>query len=119
MTGLRIAAKYSNIKEMLLQFESDERAFADAIVLIDYSMPNINGVEASKRLRQIRPNQKIIISTAMDPAYLEEDLRLFDAVLRKPFAISELTAALVKASIANRCEGEQKSSVRQKKSKSC
>lgn len=41
------------------------------VVVIDYMMPEMNGLEASRRIRELVPDQKIILYTA----YLTDDLK--------------------------------------------
>jgi DNA-binding NarL/FixJ family response regulator len=36
------------------------------VVILDVSMPEMNGIEAARRILQLRPNQKIVIHTMHD-----------------------------------------------------
>jgi CheY-like chemotaxis protein len=62
------------------------------LIITDYRMPVMDGLEAAKLARIIRPSLKIILASAYDLP--KEDLGYFDAVLRKPFASSDLAAVI-------------------------
>jgi CheY-like chemotaxis protein len=70
------------------------------VVITDYEMPGINGVELCRRLRALSPGQKIILATGS--GYFSdcaaENLG-FDALLHKPFPICSLQEALVRAGV--------------------
>jgi CheY-like chemotaxis protein/anti-sigma regulatory factor (Ser/Thr protein kinase) len=60
------------------------------VVLLDLSMPEMNGVEVARQLRGINLNTPIVLMTGWsDPLQGEED-QLFTATLPKPFTISQL-----------------------------
>jgi signal transduction histidine kinase/ActR/RegA family two-component response regulator len=65
----------------LLEQESDY-----TIILMDLKMPQMNGIEATKRIRQIRPDIKIIAQTAYPKMFLKKNHRDFgfDNLLVKP-----------------------------------
>ena len=59
---IKVVAEVSNGKE-LLELPSDLQA---DIFLVDISMPLLNGIEATKRLRKIRKDAKVIILSMYD-----------------------------------------------------
>ena len=60
------------------------------VVLLDLSMPEMNGVEVARQLRGINPQTPVVLMTGWsDPLQGEED-QLFTATLPKPFTISQL-----------------------------
>lgn len=65
------------------------------IVVLDYSMPKLNGDETLKFIKQISPNAEVIGLTAIDldsvpEAYLDE----VDKLLTKPVIATELIGAV-------------------------
>ena len=81
----------------------DGRALVDAavrlkpdIVILDISMPVLNGIEAARQLRKILPDTKLIFLTMYsDALYVHEALRLgISAYVLKRSAASELLSAL-------------------------
>ncbi|MQB00333.1 MAG: response regulator [Actinobacteria bacterium] len=45
------------------------------VIIMDYKMPGMNGLEASRAIREQRPNQPIILYTAYLDPKLEEEAR--------------------------------------------
>ena len=74
---------------------SAERLQPD-VILLDISMPFLNGIEAARRLREIAPRSRIIFLTMhSDPEHVREALRCgASGYLLKQSAASELTTAL-------------------------
>ena len=66
------------------------------VVLLDISMPLLNGIEAARQIRKLRPNIKLIFVTMhSDPNYAAEALRVGACgYVLKSSAASELSAAL-------------------------
>ena len=61
------------------------------LLVTDYLMPGMNGLELARRARQASPDTQIILMTAYTPERLLDvagDV-LLDGVLSKPFSISE------------------------------
>ena len=59
-----------------------------ALVLVDYRMKRLDGVETAKALRSKFPSVKIILISAYEPPV--ETLEYYDAHLRKPVTMSDL-----------------------------
>ena len=70
------------------------RTFPDPIhlVLADYSMPVMNGVEAAKRIKQFHADARVLLMSG-DPGTFSDDNRLGAATefLSKPFTLAGLT----------------------------
>ena len=68
-------------------------------VLLDISMPILNGFDAARQIRKILPKVKLIFVTMhADPAYVAEALRLgASGYVLKRSAVSELTEAISQA----------------------
>jgi PAS domain S-box-containing protein len=65
------------------------------LVITDYDMPQMNGAELARRLREIRPDLPILLVTAL-PHLLERrngEAALFDGLLAKPASLTDLVKA--------------------------
>jgi len=81
----------------ILALEHIERGCNDCEILIsDVKMPRLNGFQLAKRVRQIRPEIKLVMMTAFEVNKSEFESVFpstkIDSVLRKPFASSKLLA---------------------------
>jgi CheY-like chemotaxis protein len=102
IVGLRVIATFLNANDML-EFLSNpigdsvsREDLQSAIFLLDYSMPETNGEEAARKLRKINPRARIILATGHDLSRLHVEGGLFDALIQKPFSISELLQTIEK-----------------------
>jgi two-component system, cell cycle response regulator CpdR len=61
------------------------------LLVTDYSMPGMNGLELARRARQVSPDIQIILMTAYTPERLQNTTGdvVLDGVLTKPFSIAE------------------------------
>ena len=65
------------------------------VVLLDYSMPQLNGAETLGHLRKLNPNVKVIALTAVDPNQLPRSFRDgVDILLPKPFDARKVIDAI-------------------------
>lgn len=69
------------------------------LIILDMVMPGMNGRECYKKLKEINPSLKVLVSTGyscdIDPQQLLEDGIL--GILEKPYESSQLTQAIYKA----------------------
>jgi CheY-like chemotaxis protein len=66
------------------------------LILMDYRMPTMNGLQAAERIRRVRPEMKIIIATADDS--VRRDVTAAGIYfLQKPFSISALSRMIEEA----------------------
>ncbi|MBD3166994.1 response regulator [bacterium] len=82
--------------EGLEQFKVDPTSFS--VILLDYSMPGMDGIETMKELRKLRDDVPILFSTGFsdDQTMQEMEAMHVDGVVQKPFMISELIDAIKK-----------------------
>ncbi|HEY7352949.1 MAG TPA: response regulator transcription factor [Terriglobales bacterium] len=80
------------------------QTFSPDVILVDISMPLLNGLDAAERIKRASPSTKIIYVTINhDPELVAESLRRgADGYLLKTAAASELVAA-VKCTLAGGC----------------
>lgn len=65
------------------------------VVLLDYSMPHLDGAETLQYLRQLYPQVKVVAVTGVDIRQLPEGFREgVDHLLQKPFRREDLVAAI-------------------------
>jgi len=70
-----------------------------ALVITDIVMPNLGGIEAAQRMRQIQPNVRIIFSTGYDPdsTITKNIIAKNEVILSKPYHINTFSEAIAKA----------------------
>lgn len=67
------------------------------VVITDYKMPSMNGIEVSQTIRQHNQNAHIIIMSGWDPLEIYNKIETNNyTFLEKPFSIVELMDALSK-----------------------
>ncbi|MDQ6724176.1 MAG: response regulator [Thermoproteota archaeon] len=67
------------------------------IVLLDYLMPHINGLDVAKEILSINPHQRIIFASAYVKDTLEESIKCLKhdvELIQKPFTLNELINVL-------------------------
>ena len=70
------------------------------VVVTDYDMPEMNGVELCRQMREVMPEQKIFLATGNE---IFSQARIqsagFSALLRKPYTVTVLEAAIIQAGL--------------------
>jgi CheY-like chemotaxis protein len=107
----QIIAESSNGADLVRYFEANMgflfRNYSSILVLLDYQMPQMDGIEAAKRLRRTKRSNalKIALATASrvsaGPLNEEKSGRLFDLVLKKPFSGRVLLEAIESLTLAD------------------
>jgi DNA-binding response OmpR family regulator len=67
------------------------------IVILDYRIPKINGLDVAKEILSINPHQRIIFASAYVKESLEESIKCLKHVvelMQKPFSLKELVNTL-------------------------
>lgn len=67
------------------------------LMIVDFLMPGMNGAEVIAAVRQQYPNLSIIMATGYADMQAVEKVIGLDAVLRKPFQISDLASSVKRA----------------------
>ncbi len=66
------------------------------VVLLDYQLPDLDGLELARRVRVAQPNAAIFLVTAFQLNELTVDTGLIDAYFNKPLDFQQLHKALKK-----------------------
>jgi two-component system, chemotaxis family, chemotaxis protein CheY len=67
------------------------------LVILDYRMPEVDGLAAAKKILRLSPNQRIMFASAHVAETLKEatkDLRQIVELLQKPFGLDQLVEAV-------------------------
>ncbi len=72
-----------------------ENSYFDAI-LLDYHLPDVDGLAIARRVRAVQPNAVIFLVTAFQLNELTVDSGLIDAYFNKPLDLQQLHKALKK-----------------------
>jgi len=88
------------------------------IILLDYQLPDLDGLEVARRVRKIQPNAVIFLVTAFQLSELPVDEGLIDVYFNKPLDLRQLHHALKTASNW-RGSGKQLEAVGRRPKKPC
>ncbi len=64
------------------------------VILLDYQLPDLNGLEVAKQIRQTQPHAWIVLITAFQLGELKLDDGLIDGYLNKPVDMQQLRQTL-------------------------
>lgn len=66
------------------------------VILLDYQLPDLDGLEVARSIRRVQPNAVIFLVTAFQLYELSPDAGLIDAYFNKPLDFEQLHQALDK-----------------------
>jgi CheY-like chemotaxis protein len=88
--------KFASTGQEALKYAQIEKI---KVFLVDYSLPGMNGVELSRKIREIQPNAFIYLITG-DTAVVDSELVQsagFDNHFLKPFSLKDIVEAVDEA----------------------
>jgi two-component system, chemotaxis family, chemotaxis protein CheY len=105
MAGFKVLATFfdgTEVVEYVQSLKNDPLKLDEtkkAVIIIDYRMPRMNGVEAAKSIRELQNgNATIVLNTADDISQLHYPEGLFDGILHKPFSIADFLELMARLS---------------------
>ncbi len=86
----------ANGRECLEEFEKSSRAYD--LVLVNYDMPGMNGVEVARKLRSIAPRQRICLTSAYPSTVVFKGVAKTEVgeLLPKPYSLGKLRRFLLR-----------------------
>lgn len=87
----------SNGLEGIALFEAGRGEFD--VVLLDINMPEMSGLDVFRRIKAIRPNAKVIVTTGYLQPHLSEEFLALGVyrILQKPYELVDLLIAIDEA----------------------
>lgn len=106
--GMRSEWTLSGKEAILRAKNSFEREDAFNAYIIDWRLPDMNGIEVTRQIRRLGDDMPIIILTAYDVSDIEEEARNagVTAFCSKPMFMSDLRDTLLKAIGSEECQSE-------------
>ena len=106
--GMRSEWTISGKEAVLRAKNAFERSDAFHAYIIDWRLPDMNGIEVTRQIRRLGDDMPIIILTAYDWSDIEEEARNagVTAFCSKPMFMSDLRDTLMSAIGHQECEGE-------------
>lgn len=88
-----VVEAYENSPEALKNFKDHHEIIG--VIITDYLMPDINGLDLIKEIRKIDPNMNIILCSSYIDKQLEEELKVLSCLIfLKPTNLNEIKIKL-------------------------
>lgn len=93
--GYEVVAEAKNGQEAIELYKKHR----PDLVTMDITMPDMNGIEALKKIKEIDPDAKVIMCSALGMQYMIIDAIQLGAIdyIRKPFDENQIQEAIEKA----------------------
>jgi two-component system chemotaxis response regulator CheY len=91
--GYNVVGKAKNGAEAIVAVQEDKTDSID-VVLMDYRMPVMDGLEAAEVIKSIKPAIKIILCSAVIDAGIFQSNSVFHSVISKPVSYRQLLEAV-------------------------
>lgn len=93
LTSLGYRITVFNSASMALEHFKNNPDIYD-ILMTDLALPEMTGITLCRKIRSIRPDMKVILSTGMLEKCDENQMVLFDSVLKKPVLIRDMAKTI-------------------------
>jgi len=106
ISGLKVVGTFVDGDSMLSGFKVISAAHEKFVLILDRKLcDDGRTLERAVELRHTNPNLKIIIATSQDLSEVRVDDNAFDALIEKPFTLSELLAKIEELDSPPRIKG--------------
>jgi len=88
---------HDSAESALVEFRADPKSFT--VVITDYCMPGMSGVELAQEVRALHPSVSVVLTTGLNPQWTDEELKSMGIhfILAKPATSQEISTVITQA----------------------